>query len=1316
MAASALEHTTDSKEAEITSQGNRSVQPGPQAVSETERELTERASNGLPLPPPSREAAQLFRSKAMSHPVNSSVRFATIQRAQRTHGNRFVQRLTNRLQPAAAARNYIQRHCTCGGTCEECRKTATDSSPIVQLGSAESGRLIQTQSSTSAGSANPPALDAEVIPANSEGKPLDEASRQFMEPRFGVEFRDVRVHTDNAAQRSANDLQANAYTSGNDIYFAAGNYAPKTSEGRRLLAHELTHTQQQKNGRISAATSREEGVLVGSETDPLEQEAERVGENIEQGTGDIPRISKDATPAVRRDVSSVIGDIWDATGGRVVSGVSEIWDAAKETAAAFIERLAPGVLQLLRNAGTFLYDKITSGIDHLFGGIASRVQKQGVIGAISGIFSEVAASLGKSIGQLAAGSCHSIVEAASSIIHFVKETAGETFAELGHIAKAVGDFFSEIWNDFGAPALDAIQKVAGEAWNWIKEKAQWLWDKLLPIRNTVGAAWDWLKKEFNIAKEEGAGLLDWLYDKAKDQWMKVREKIAPILGPLKIVAGALLLLSPLGPIIAIWKGAPYLWQALQWIWANGIKPASAKIREEFREHILPHILQGIDAITAKLDEAAAFLCGHASEISAGLHALEDALAGFSLLKLASRMVGFVAGFFDGLATKGKCKFSDVVAEAKSVLRQVYQFVKPVLEVLRQAALIATLGPWAILDDGVWKTLNQFVAFAKRTPCIREIAGLLHVDGIMEKVGEIRATLKDIWQVVSNQEKFEAEIHKAVDGMLAQIPSQAETVLGTIIGLDGPHLDTLMKRFLAPKLVKVVASAPQMLIDMAWGLIWPWPGVSKECEEIEKQVDKLKSSLWDFEFSKAIDAGLAIWRGVNGVIGLLYGWFFIAAVLIGAVFGAPQAGAAIAYEVGEALLLSTVVAEGLTIDKAKFNLMSPSRLAKPQAERQKEDDEDYETITGSVVNLAILAALAVLSEIAVDFAKAVFAEIKGVFLPEGAEAPKVEVPTKTAEPIKEAEPVTKDTAAKPSEPATELSKDTAAKAEENAIPREQLEAEVGDLRQKASNPDNVRKPADSRFDAEMDTEGHTFDRNKTDKSWCRRSVEVCGLDLGSDVNTKVDTALEKKAPEPTTPEPSEPLEKAATTKEIYSTIRQEIQDLTRQLVDLKKEQATAPTPERAKAIEAVKAELKDLFKEAERYGEKLRTEEKQAEGRVPEDQAVDPEPPEAQETGDIGQSPAQKAELQKDIQEAKALGARDIRVNQQQVNAQLERVGINRPDLQYTLPDGTRVYIEYDSPTSGRGPGHKSRILANDPGARVILKEVTDQTGAVRIVN
>jgi len=82
----------------------------------------------------------------------------------------------------------------------------------------------------------------------SPGSPLNSLLRQDMEQRFGHDFSRVQVHCGKAAERSAQDVNAQAYTVGQHIVFGAGRFAPETHQGRRLIAHELTHVAQQSGG------------------------------------------------------------------------------------------------------------------------------------------------------------------------------------------------------------------------------------------------------------------------------------------------------------------------------------------------------------------------------------------------------------------------------------------------------------------------------------------------------------------------------------------------------------------------------------------------------------------------------------------------------------------------------------------------------------------------------------------------------------------------------------------------------------------------------------------------------------------------------------------------------------------------------------------------------------------------------------------------------------------------------------------------------------------------------------------------------------
>ena len=78
------------------------------------------------------------------------------------------------------------------------------------------------------------------------GRALGAEIRSYMEPRFGLDFSSIRVHDDTRADRLSRSISAKAFTHGNQLFFSRGSYQPESSSGRHLLAHELTHTVQQR--------------------------------------------------------------------------------------------------------------------------------------------------------------------------------------------------------------------------------------------------------------------------------------------------------------------------------------------------------------------------------------------------------------------------------------------------------------------------------------------------------------------------------------------------------------------------------------------------------------------------------------------------------------------------------------------------------------------------------------------------------------------------------------------------------------------------------------------------------------------------------------------------------------------------------------------------------------------------------------------------------------------------------------------------------------------------------------------------------------
>ena len=106
-----------------------------------------------------------------------------------------------------------------------------------------STKTIQRQIANVAISGDVPPIIYDVL--HSSGQPLDNETCSFMESRFGYDLSDIRVHFDTQAAKSAEAANALAYTIGKDMVFAVEQYKPRTTQGKKLLAHELTHVIQQ---------------------------------------------------------------------------------------------------------------------------------------------------------------------------------------------------------------------------------------------------------------------------------------------------------------------------------------------------------------------------------------------------------------------------------------------------------------------------------------------------------------------------------------------------------------------------------------------------------------------------------------------------------------------------------------------------------------------------------------------------------------------------------------------------------------------------------------------------------------------------------------------------------------------------------------------------------------------------------------------------------------------------------------------------------------------------------------------------------------
>lgn len=242
---------------------------------------------------------------------------------------------SKRLSKLPQSGLLLQRKCACGnhtmagGECAECSKKKRlglqTKLKVNEPGDAyeqEADRIAEQAMAALAGHAiggAPPRIQRFVgqptgqtnaAPASvdqalaSPGRLLEPALRQDMEQRFGHDFSQVRVHTGGAAEQSARDVSAHAYTVGQDIVFGTGRFAPGTHEGGKLIAHELTHVVQQtgsvygQNLSHMGVETEAQAVADGQRTLQRQQDAGAVeieaSTPTQQGSSEQPPINTEA--------------------------------------------------------------------------------------------------------------------------------------------------------------------------------------------------------------------------------------------------------------------------------------------------------------------------------------------------------------------------------------------------------------------------------------------------------------------------------------------------------------------------------------------------------------------------------------------------------------------------------------------------------------------------------------------------------------------------------------------------------------------------------------------------------------------------------------------------------------------------------------------------------------------------------------------------------------------------------------------------------------------------------------------------------------
>jgi hypothetical protein len=349
-----------------------------------------------------------------------------------------------------------------------------------------------------------------------------------------------------------------------------------------------------------------------------------------------------------------------------------------------------------------------------------------------------------------------------------------------------------------------------------------------------------------------------------------------------------------------------------------------------------------------------------------------ALAAFP--EAAARARGWIDARVDA-ATAAVDRAADALeARVQAILDRVGAAVEAALSLLESAYLLA-LDALEFLAKGPFELIELLAKFGRW-------------------IAENGQFIEGARKVIDDPGSVLEALRAALGGMIAAAPGKAmESLAGLESQLPQParrHVQGI-EGYLEKGLAHLRDHWWDELKNLGWTLLWPWPTVATHVSGIWDSIKDLGAAASRLQVSRAIDDWLKIQQDLNAIVGAVYGWFFIASVLVGGVIGAffggagaipgALAGAAFAGEVGEGLVLALLATEAAVITKSVVDL---SRGENTPAE----DDTDYQHIAGSTLTISVTGAMMLLGELAGQLAKAIWNGVKGLVRGGSGEAPAV----------------------------------------------------------------------------------------------------------------------------------------------------------------------------------------------------------------------------------------------------------------------------------------------------------------------------------------
>ncbi|MBM9594971.1 eCIS core domain-containing protein [Roseitranquillus sediminis] len=555
------------------------------------------------------------------------------------------------------------------------------------------------------------------------GRPLPRAERTGYEAALDCDLSLVRLHAGPAAAAAADERRAVAFAHGTAIVLGRQAQAASPAGRRGIVAHELIHVVQQtappQGSGWRRPPARAPPVRPVQRAAPAPQNIDYVPDFVEDAAsavgdfgGDVYEGAVDiGSEAIEgaAELASRAGDLVVEVGGVVLEGAEEI-----------IDYVAPGLLDFLR--GDFLDDLeelFCSGIDGLLGLLLDPLSSIDIMSGLESVFESLASSVASVPGAIGSAASSALGLLIQPLIWVIDNWGSGIIDTVQSLSNGVEAVFSALWENIAKPVIDFLGSAGSAVWDAFTGLVTWIWDLASPIRDAAEFAWDWLMEKFGLAWDSTSGVRTWLEEKAEAAWTAFLEVIEPIREPLTAVAGILVLISPLGPILILTQVLPPIWDKLKWLAANW-REAGVVVwaRETLEKDILPFLIGVVDGVKALISGAAGWLAGVVASVARAMQGVVALFSTNRCLRSVDRVLEHVADQFERLqawADGGFAGLEDAVGDAFEALRGIFQ---PILDFLVRLAIVAVNPPmlpvaiagaiWLLLPDEFKPPVINFV--------------------------------------------------------------------------------------------------------------------------------------------------------------------------------------------------------------------------------------------------------------------------------------------------------------------------------------------------------------------------------------------------------------------------------------------------------------------------------------------------------------------------------------------------------------------------------------------------------------------------------